>query len=185
VVAALERGAVREAVTTLLQAYGREIRGYLRAVTHDAATADDAFSIFAEHAWRGLPGWRGESTLRTWIYRVAWNAAGRLRRDPWRRRRLRLASGVASRLAAALLNSSLARREVRAGALERLRGELDEEERSLLALRVDRRLPWSEVADIMAAGGECPDPRALRKRFERLKERLGRLARSRGLLPDA
>ena len=59
---------------------------------------------------------------------------------------------------------------------------LDSEERTLLTLRVDKAMPWEEVAEVMRADGEAATPAALRERFERLKEKLGRLAREQGLI---
>jgi len=67
-------------------------------------------------------------------------------------------------------------------ALEKLREALTLEERSLLALRVDQELSWAETAAVLAREGEAVEPNALMKRFERLKERLGRLAKERGLV---
>ena len=49
-------------------------------------------------------------------------------------------------------------------------------------LRIDQQLSWSEVAEVMAAEGTTVDPATLMKRFERIKARLGELARERGLL---
>ena len=60
--------------------------------------------------------------------------------------------------------------------VQKLREELTEEEQTLLILRVDRNLDWREVADIL----EIEEP-ALRKRFERLKDKLRRLAKERGI----
>ena len=37
---------------------------------HDA---DDALQDTLLRAWRGLPGFRGRSSLRTWLYRIATN----------------------------------------------------------------------------------------------------------------
>ena len=43
-------------------------------------------------------------------------------------------------------------------------------------------MPWEDVAEVLRTEGVAPSPAALRKRFERLKEKLGRLAREQGLL---
>jgi RNA polymerase sigma-70 factor (ECF subfamily) len=66
--------------------------------------------------------------------------------------------------------------------LMKLYESLDSEERTLLTLRVDKALPWEEVAEVMRADGEPSTPAAIRERFERLKEKLGRLAREQGLI---
>ena len=70
----------------------------------------------------------------------------------------------------------------RADKLMKLRESLDPEEQTLLILRVDKAMPWEEVAEVMRADGEAATPAALRERFERLKEKLGRLAREQGLI---
>ena len=46
--------------------------------------------------------------------------------------------------------------------------------RTLLVLRVDRRMPWRDIARVMADDGDDLErlSASLRKRFERVKERL-------------
>lgn len=67
--------------------------------------------------------------------------------------------------------------------IARLREILEPEERTLLILRVDRALPWSEIAHILAdQEGVAPSEAALRKRFEGLKKKLGKAARDAGLI---
>jgi RNA polymerase sigma-70 factor (ECF subfamily) len=70
----------------------------------------------------------------------------------------------------------------RADKLMKLRESLDSEEQTLLILRVDKGMSWEEIAEVMRADGEQATPAALQKRFERLKEKLGRLAREQGLI---
>lgn len=67
----------------------------------------------------------------------------------------------------------------------RLREALEPDEQTLLFLRVDQGLSWNEVADVLAEDGERVDAAALRKRFERAKARLRKLAEAEGLLPDS
>lgn len=71
-----------------------------------------------------------------------------------------------------------------------LRAELDEDDRMLLTLRVDRGLPWRELAQVFAEGDDAVldaaalerQAAALRKRYERLKRRIRALAQARGVL---
>ncbi len=70
----------------------------------------------------------------------------------------------------------------RADRLLKLRESLDREEQTLLILRVDKAMAWEEVAEVLRTDGEPATTAALRKRFERLKEKLGRLAREQGLI---
>jgi RNA polymerase sigma-70 factor, ECF subfamily len=179
----LSVGDPAAAATVAIERLGPEILGFLRSVLKDEADASDAFSLFAEWVWRGLPDFQGGSSLRTWAYRVAWSAAGRFTRDPWRARRERLPSSAASRLAAAIRGSTAIAQDAQRAALVRLREKLTPEERTLLVLRLDRELSWTEVAEVLSLDGApgLQEP-ALRKKFERLKAKLGKLAREDGLL---
>jgi RNA polymerase sigma-70 factor (ECF subfamily) len=179
------RGDYGSAVTALIEGYGPQVMSYLRQVIKDPDEAEDAFALFTLNVWRGFPGWERRASARAWAYSVAWNAAGRSFRDPWRRRRERLPSSVAASMAAARTASSGLDRERDASGLEEFRATLGPEELSLLVLRIDRGLSWREVAVAMGEPDDDAHLAALRKRFERLKEKLGRWARDRGLLPRA
>ena len=184
VVELVARGRRDEAATRLIRALGPEVLGYLRAVLHDGADAGDAFSQFAECVWRGLPTFRGDSSLRTWCYGIAWRCVMSLKRDPRHRRGERLGSTLASQLAGHIFATTAVERERQAGALEKLRARLNPEEQTLLTLRIDRRLAWDEVADVLEqASPPRPDVAVLRKRFERLKVKLAHAARDEGLVP--
>jgi RNA polymerase sigma-70 factor (ECF subfamily) len=174
--AQLAGGDLRGAATEALRAFGPKILGYLQAVLKDEADAADAFSIFAEHLWRGLPSWRGQSSLKTWAFKLAWNAALNLKDEAWRRRGRRFRTGEASRLADEIRTRTGVRVERQRQALDALRAELSEEEQTLLVLRIDQQLSWEEIADVLSPpGAERVEAAALRKRFQRLKERLGEM----------
>lgn len=72
-------------------------------------------------------------------------------------------------------------------ALHDLRDELPEEERTLLVLRIDKRMEWRDIAVAMS-DAELSDAEMtreaarLRKRLQLATERLRALARKRGLL---
>lgn len=181
IAARIARGNVADAATIAIEVYGPSALRYLRSLLGDD-DAEDAFSRFAENLWRGLPGFRGECSLRAWVFRVAWHAALRELRDPYRRRGERLPTSAASRLAASVARSSMVQGGGRLEQLRKLRSSLDPEEQTLLVLRVDRELEWNEVAAVLRKDGSPVTAAALRKRFERLKGRLAVLAREHGLL---
>ncbi len=178
--ACLSDGRPDLAATALIEGYGPAILGYLCTLCGDD-DAQDVFSTFAEDAWRGLPGFRRECSLRAWSYRVAWHASARFHRDPYRRRAQHLPSSAASRLAASIAASGMAPGS-RRDRLRQLREKLDPEDQTLLVLRIDRELEWEEIAAVLASGGPPVQAAALRKRFERLKDRLGEMAREAGLI---
>jgi RNA polymerase sigma-70 factor (ECF subfamily) len=169
----LDAGDAARAATAAIKGYGPEVLGYLTAILRDDDDAADAFSVFCEDLWRGIAAFRRESSVRTWAYRIAWHAAMRTAREPYRRRKRRLATGAASSLAAEVRSTTLAHlKQNNADRLAEVRRTLTPEEQTLLILRVDRNLSWTEIAHVMAEDGVALDDAALRKRFERLKERL-------------
>jgi RNA polymerase sigma-70 factor (ECF subfamily) len=179
----LAAGDPRTAATEALRALAPDLLRFLRSLLRDETLAGEAFSLAAEHLWRGLPAFEWRSSIKTWALRLAFNAAANVRDDAWRRKGRPLATGEASALAVELQTKTVLRDERQRQALLELRAELSPDEQSLLALRLDQGLEWSEVAAVVSTEGqESPSPATLMKRFERLKERLGRLARERGLL---
>lgn len=181
---ALDRGDQAGAATVVIREYGPQLLGYLCSVLRSEADAGEVFSMFSEDLWRGLPGFRRECPVRVWCYRLAWHAAARFLRDPYRGRGRRLETSELSRLVEEVRSSVfLGRDQARQATLDRLRDGLAPDERTLLVLRVDRGLSWGEVALVLAdeRGGLVEEP-ALRKRFERLKEKLAGQARQEGLL---
>ena len=182
VLALLESGDDRAAATALLRAHGPAVLRYLRSVLRDAAVADDAFSLFAEWAWTALPRFQRGSALRTWAFGIAWNAARRVSDAAWNKHKERLRTSDASRLAAEIRASSALELPRQSDRLQELRRNLSPDDQNLLVLRVDQRLSWEEVVAVLGGGGESTSPAAVRKRFERLKERIALMARKQGLV---
>jgi RNA polymerase sigma-70 factor (ECF subfamily) len=171
------------AATLAIRAYGPAILGYVAAIVRDEGAAGDVFSSFCEDLWQGIGAFRGDSAVKTWAYRVAWHAALRWLRDPYRRRGVPFATGDAERLAAEVRSTTALHMKAAAhDALTEMRAALSPEDQALLTLRIDRDLAWSEIASIL--GDDASSEAALRKRFERLKEKLRRDAIARGLIPS-
>ncbi len=178
----LAAGDRSAAATAAIEELGPAVLRYLRSFLRDEDDAADAFSTFAENVWKGLPTFRANASIRTWAYRIAWNAAVNLKAEAWNRHRRRLATGAASALAESIRTKSFVRVARQQDALDRLRGALSTEEQSLLALRVDQGFSWAEIAEVLSSDGEPVQPATLMKRFERLKDRIAALARSEGLV---
>jgi RNA polymerase sigma-70 factor, ECF subfamily len=179
----LAAGDADAAAAETIRGLGAQIMRYLRSLLRDEDDAGDAFSRFVEKLWRALPSFRGECSLRGFCHRVAWGEAQHVKGEAYRRRGVRLRNTMASRIADEVRRSSSRERERRADHLTQLRAELDPEEQNLLALRLEQELSWREVALILAVPGEPPPTEAaLRKRFERTKQKVAALARLRGLI---
>ena len=185
-------GELRLCATQLLESYGPEILGFLAAAMRDREEAGDVFSQFSEDLWVGLGAFRGHCSFRTWAYTLARNAAHRHRRDPLRRRRVAISecpelSELEARVRSATV--SYLRTDVK-DRVTRLRDALEPDDRMLLVLRIDRGMAWSEMAEVMLEGEDrekdgphdeadrARKAASLRKRFERLKERLRALAQA-------
>jgi RNA polymerase sigma-70 factor (ECF subfamily) len=192
---AWDRGAMEGAATVVYEAYGKEIYSFLLARFHNPSSADDVFSQFTEDFWRGLPqfGWR--CSIRVWCYTLARNAASNYSRAPVNRaaRRASFNSACLDAFAARVRASTrppYMRTDIKDG-FQRLREQLSFEDRDLLILRVDRDLPWRDVAYAML-GPEQPTDEdtlrkkeaALRQRYVEVKKRLKNLAIESGLLED-
>lgn len=184
-------GDVDGATTAALRGYGQEILELLVALHRDETDASDAFALFAEGVWRGLPKFEWQSTLRTWLHAVARRCSLRQRRDRGRRaaREKALPEGSAASILVAELRTrtaSILRTEGRTK-LAALRDSLPEDDRMLLFLRVDRELGWNELAIVMHDGEELApkdlerESARLRKRFQLVKEKLHELAKREGL----
>jgi len=178
-------GELAKAATAALQALGPQILGYLCATMRDDDAAYDVFGQFSEELWKSIGRFRGESSFKTFAYKVVMHSVGRYRRDAYRRRGRPLESDEVSQIVAEIRSRTepFRRTEIK-DRISQLREQLEPEEQTLLFLRVDQDLSWNDVAAIVAEQGEAVEVAALRKRFERAKTRLRKLAEQEGLLGD-
>ena len=188
-----DAGDMRRAATVLLEGYGGELLGFLMLRLRDRDAASEAFSKFTEDLWRGLGGFEWRCSARVWSYTLARHAASHYIRGA-RRRRERLAplsragplSKIEERIRTATLASARTESKTR---IARLRERLRSDDQMLLVLRVNRRLDWTEIAQVMFHEGEVVDPAVLekeavklRKRYQSAKEKLRKLALEEGLV---
>jgi RNA polymerase sigma-70 factor, ECF subfamily len=59
----------------LMEAYAGPVRRLCGAYAFSAADRDDLFQDVFLAVWRALPSFRGDSSTRTWVYRIAHNVA--------------------------------------------------------------------------------------------------------------
>jgi RNA polymerase sigma-70 factor (ECF subfamily) len=163
--AACDAATWEMAATIAIRGYGPELLGYLNALLRDPAEADDVFAAACEHLWSGLSGFAWQSSFRTWAYTITRNAWVSFMRGARKRRGLPLSSAPLAALAADVRSQTAT--FMRTGTKDRfaeIREGLDPDDQTLLILRIDRGLPYRDIAIILDA-----DAAALRKRFERLK----------------
>lgn len=187
-----EQGEWKQAATVAIEGYGPELLGFVMALLRNETAASDVFSQVCEDLWSGLQGFRWQSSFRTWAYTITRHAAHRYLRSPHLRRNQPLADDEISKIADQVRSSTMnyLRSEVKEK-VALIREQLDPDDQTLLILRVDRNLSWNEVAQVMLGEDEAHGPdaisrksAALRKRFERLKDELRRLAKEHQLLEE-
>lgn len=171
--------AFDRAATLALDRYGSELLGYLHAMARPPLDADELFSELCERMWKNLPTFLWKSSLRTWSYAIARNllrSGIRTARGP-RGRVDALGTSEVSKVADRVRSSTppYVRTQTK-DRLSQIREALDPDDQSLLILRVDRNMAWTEIASVLADPSDdrsnAVQSAALRKRFERLKERL-------------
>lgn len=185
-------GDVPGAVNEALRVLGPDVLGFLYRVMGNETDADEVFAVVAERLWRSLGAFEWRCSLRTWSHVIARNEAERFRRGARRHVQGRVPiSELAEVIAATRTGTRSALQAARRDVLSRLRDELDEEDRAILVLRVDRELPWNEIALAFLDDPEAVSEEELkqkaawaRKRFQLLKKRLADRARDEGLLPE-
>jgi RNA polymerase sigma-70 factor (ECF subfamily) len=183
----LERRDLTGAATLVIRGYGPEIFGFLSARIRDESAAREAFSMFSEDLWRGLPKFAERSTVRVWAYALARHAAIRLQAAPHRKRERNVPLSereVLSKLADRVRTDTapFLRTEFKSR-VAALRKRLSEDDRTLLVLRVDRGLDWEEVARVFLAPEDSVSERLLaaeavrlRKRFQLVKAKIRKMA---------
>jgi RNA polymerase sigma factor (sigma-70 family) len=181
----LASGDLRTAASAALLGLGPQILGYLAATLRDDDAAHEVFGHFSEELWKSIATFRGASSFKTWAYKLVMHSISRYRRDGFRRRGQPLGSDELSAIAAQVRSQTpLFQRTDIKDRFAQLRESLDPDEQTLLFLHVDQGLSWNDVAEVIGAQGAPVNAAALRKRFERAKARLRKLAEQDGLLED-
>jgi RNA polymerase sigma-70 factor (ECF subfamily) len=181
------------AATLAIDGYGPEILGFLVARMRDQTAASDIFAIFCEDIWKGLPKFQWRCTARVWAYTLARHAANRFSVQAYRKhdRNVPLSqANILSQLVDQVRSTTMPHLKTAVKSrMRELREQLPKEDQTVLILRVDKKMSWNDLAEVMAFDGEAPDEAALkkeaarlRKRFQLAKEQLRKLAEADGLI---
>ncbi len=171
-------GGDRDAFDELVRRYQGQIVNLARAMTGGDADEDDMAQETFVRAWRSLPGFRGESAFRTWLYGIAMNV---VRTHRGRRSKLRslfwsaAAEGEGVPLEQvrdrdASVEQQIMMRDGIDRALKSLPGEL----REALVLRDVQGLEYREIADALGVPIGTVESRIFRAR-QRLRPLLAPL----------
>lgn len=188
----LAAGFRDDAATLVLRALGPEVYGFLLAALGRQSDAGEVFSLLSERVWKSIGDFRFGCSLRTWVYVIARNEMSRLLRGMRRHEAGRETPSAIAEVAAAVRSATdSALKSAKVDKLLMLRDELSIEDRTLLILRIDRALPWDDIAlaTLEAEGAESAHPEdlkreaaRLRKRFQLVKEKLRRRFEQEGML---
>lgn len=182
--ALIAAGDFDRATEGAIRLYGPELVGWLCSVLPTEADAQDAFSRASVELWKSLRRFEGRCSVRTWCYMLARHAAVKVRsRQVEHEVLVSQVPSMAGVVSHVWSTTRRGRAEV-ADVYTQIRSELDEEDQILLVLRVDKDLAWRDIAQVLLGEAASPDDlqrkaAALRKQFERVKERLKALAAER------
>jgi RNA polymerase sigma factor (sigma-70 family) len=179
VLAALERGDRRGALTVLMRGYGDAVYQFCRRTLRDAALTQDVHQQIFVQAWEDLPQFSGRSSLRTWLFGIAHHRcldASKVRRRFWERF---APSAAPSELEdqSARPEEQLLRTAVERGLLQCL-GTLAPATRTAVTLRFTEGFSYEEMSTIC---GEKAN--TLQARVARALPVIKRCMETRGLSP--
>lgn len=181
-----------DSATATLETYGEEILSFLVARLRSPSDGQEAFAMFAEDLWVGLPNFAWRCSMRTWAYTLARNASARYATAPQRNAGRNLTLSAPGRVSALVERVRSATHIYQKTAIKdrfrALREQLSVDDQTLLVLRVDRGMAWRDLAIAMTGDANLDDAgidresARLRKAFERVKTELKQLAEQAGLL---
>jgi RNA polymerase sigma-70 factor, ECF subfamily len=162
----------RLAFDRLVARHGGALHRFAARQCTSARDAEDALQDGLLAAWRGAGGFRGDASVRTWLFQVVLHACRRRGRrragEPDRHAALDEAAELAAEAPLAD-DRAAARQEARA--LGQALGGLPDEAREILLLRDVEGLSGAEAAGVLGLGLPAMKSRLHRARLE-LKERV-------------
>lgn len=143
-----EADADPEELSRLVADYGEAIYRVALSVVRDASLAEDVAQDTLVKAWLALPNFRGDSSVKSWVLRIAHNTAI----STLRLRRSVLTDPFSMPEAPQPAGTSVERRVENSAAMGDFvaeLGKLDDLSRSVVVLREVEGLPYDEIADIL------------------------------------
>jgi RNA polymerase sigma-70 factor (ECF subfamily) len=144
------QGGEELAFETLVRKYMKDAYSFCLRLTHDAQEAEELSQMGFVNAYRSLRSFRGESTFKSWLYRIFINQyRDRLRRN--RRAEARLAvvrEATERRQSVDLEQSSLHASELEEVVKGRIEG-LPDRQREVLTLHLYQGLDYREIASAL------------------------------------
>ena len=163
----------------LFERYSPAVFGYLHRMSDDRHLAEDLTSETFYRAMRGIDGFRGDSSVKTWLLRIARNLYLNRKRGSDRASSLEdLEARGIEPLVEDDPESRLIRDEEDEAVRKALRS-LPEDDRSILLLCAEDELPCREIADVLGISLT-----AAKVRLFRARRRLAGLLDKQGKTPS-
>jgi RNA polymerase sigma-70 factor, ECF subfamily len=142
------RAGESAAIDELVRAYLGDVYAVTARVLGERDLAQDAAQDAMVNALRSLDRFRGESSFRTWLLRIAVNAARSAARRRTRRREVSI-DAAEGQSADGADPASRAVLQDEAGRAEAMLARLPEKQRMAVSLRVQQGLSYHEIANVM------------------------------------
>ncbi len=141
------QGGEESAFETLVRKYMKDAYSFCLRLTHDAQEAEELSQMGFVNAYRALRSFRGESTFKSWLYRIFINQyRDRLRRTRRAEARLSVVREEAERRQAVdVEQSTLHAAELEEVVKARIEG-LPDRQREVLTLHLYQGLDYREIA---------------------------------------
>jgi RNA polymerase sigma-70 factor (ECF subfamily) len=154
------------ALREVVEAFGERLTAVVAGVLRDRDAVDDVVQEAFAKAWYRIGSFKGGSSLYTWLYRVAVNAA----KDYIKSRRRRPAASLEDLPGSASLPAphtpmveGLERRELRLE-VRRAIGQLPRRFRNVLSLREIEGMSYNEIAEVLGLSLGTVESRLFRAR---------------------
>jgi RNA polymerase sigma-70 factor (ECF subfamily) len=163
------RNGDERSATQLVSRHAAALARFLVGMGADRGDVDDLVQDSFFRAFRALPGWRGESAFRSWLFRIG----GNLLKDQGRRRRGRVVVPLEDGdfVASDDPGTRMEAKELRERLGEELR-RLPRLQREVFLLRVQQGMPYEEVAAVLET-----TPGAARVHYHNAMKKLKELVR--------
>lgn len=144
------KGGEESAFETLVRKYMKDAYGFCLRLTRDAEEAEELSQQGFVSAYRALRGFRGDSTFKSWLYRIFINHyRDSLRRSRRTETRLAVAGESAGRRQAAGVEESSVRASELAEVVKEKVELLPDRQREVLVLHLYQQLSYAEIASAL------------------------------------
>ncbi len=163
----------RKALEALVQGHQQSIITFCRNMLrgHDDKADDVAQEVFMA-AWRTLPHFRHQASVRTWLFAIArnqcWNVVNQRRRDA---KSIQPSEGREAPCEGPLLDEQYARQDIVARVMQGL-SQLRSEDREILILTYITEMPRAAIAQVLGIADATVGTRRKRA-LDRLREVIG------------